>query len=103
MSATSPAGGVPPGAPARPDDDARLHKASRQLEGVFFAQVFASMRATVEPDSLLGTAPGQDVFDAMLGETLADKAAARTTHGLSETLYRQLSGRRGDAPPAGPR
>jgi Rod binding domain-containing protein len=65
---------------------------SRALEGVFLAQLFQALRATV-PESGLGTAPGTDVFTAMLDERLAELAAQRLRGGMGDALYRQLSRR----------
>ncbi|HYC33284.1 MAG TPA: rod-binding protein [Gemmatimonadales bacterium] len=91
MSAVDPAGSR---GRARPDLEAarsRLRQAAHQLEGVFMAQLFQAMRATV-PDS--GDAGGgQAMFTSMLDDELAARAADRMHRGLGEALYRQLSRR----------
>jgi Rod binding domain-containing protein len=83
---------VHPVGPAAPDPRARLRELSHALEGVFLAQMFQAMRATV-PASESGTAPGQDLFTALLDERLAELAAERLRGGMGDALYRQLSRR----------
>jgi Rod binding domain-containing protein len=97
MTAVPPAGlgGLPPS-----DPRAELHKMSRALEGVFVAQLFQAMRATV-PEESTDASPGREMFTAMLDERMADAAADRMHGGIGDALYHQLS-RRLDAtePPA---
>jgi Rod binding domain-containing protein len=86
MSAVHPTG------PAVPDPRVRLRELSHALEGVFLAQMFQAMRAAV-PQGEAETAPGQDIFTALLDERLAALAAERLRGGMGEALYRQLSRR----------
>jgi len=89
MTAIRPSG---PGEPGPRDSREQLQRMSRALEGVFLAQLFQALRATV-PESGLGTAAGQDLFTAMLDERLAELAAQRMRGGVGDALYRQLSRR----------
>lgn len=72
---------------------ARLRKAAQDLEGVFVAELFKAMRATVPQDGIMGEAPGQDLFQSMMDDRVADLYAGRSKSGLGEALYRQLSRR----------
>lgn len=68
-----------------------LRQAAHEFEGVFVAKLFREMRATIpadeEPDQ------GEELFLAMLDDTLAREAAGRSTRGLGEASYRQLVAR----------
>jgi Rod binding domain-containing protein len=74
----------------------RLREAAHQFEGVFIAQLFREMRATIPTDE---AAPGQELFTGLLDETIANQAAERSTRGIGEALYRQLAARIGPAAP----
>ena len=90
MSAVDPVGA----GPAQPDLDAaraKLRTAAHQLEGVFMAQLFQAMRATVPESGDAGG--GQAMFTSMLDDEFAARAADRMHRGLGEALYRQLSRR----------
>ena len=72
---------------------ARLRKAAHDLEGLFVAELFKAMRATVPEDGILSQAPGQELFQGMMDDRIADLYAGRSRGGLGEALYRQLSRR----------
>ena len=72
------------------NQDERLRAAAKEFEGVFLTQLFKEMRATVPTED---EGPGQEMFTAMLDETLARAAAARPERGLGDALYRQLASR----------
>ncbi len=87
-----PIGG--PGAAGASDAaHARLRQAAHQLEGLFVNELFKAMRQTVSADGIIGQAPGQELFQGMMDERIADLYAGRSEHGLGEALYRQLSRR----------
>jgi len=69
----------------------RLREAAHEFEGVFVAQLFREMRATVPTDEESGS--GQEVFLSMLDDTFAREMAGRSSGGLGEALYRQLVAR----------
>ena len=84
--------GPMPAKPARPDDGhARLRAMSSELEAVFLQQLFKAMRDSVPRDGILTPSPGEDVFTSMLDERLANLMASRSTRGLGQALYEQLS------------
>ena len=71
--------------------DAKLHKAARQLEGVFTQQLFKAMRETVPEDQgVVGGGSAQDMFTGLLDEHLATDPRASSTHGVGEAIYRHL-------------
>jgi flagellar protein FlgJ len=75
----------------------RLREAAHEFEGVFVAQLFRDMRATVPADEESGSA--QEVFLSMLDDTFAREMAGRSPRGLAEALYRQLVARLADVAP----
>jgi Rod binding domain-containing protein len=76
-------------AAVRPERD-RLREAAQQFEGVFIAQLFQAMRATVPADQ---ADPGQEMFTAMMDDTVANMAATKSVRGMGESLYRQMAAR----------
>jgi flagellar protein FlgJ len=82
-----------------PDAHARLRHAAQQLEGVFLLQMLQAMRAAAPAVGLTGAGPGEELFTGLLDEHMAQAAAARSTHGLADALYRQLARR---LPPENP-
>ena len=77
----------------------RLRQAANEFEGVFVAQLFREMRATIPSDDDAGQE--QDLFISMLDDSLAREMAGRTTRGLAEALYHQLVARLGTTTPTG--
>lgn len=72
----------------------KLKQASHDLEGLFVNELFKAMRATLpEEGGILGSAPGQDLFQGMMDEKLAAMYATKSNHGIGDALYRQLSRR----------
>jgi peptidoglycan hydrolase FlgJ len=72
---------------------AKLRKAAHDLEGVFVAELFKAMRETVPEGGILEDSPGQELFQGMMDDRVADLYAGRSPGGLGEALYRQLSRR----------
>ena len=84
-------GGAGVGAPAgRNGENDRLRSVAHQFEGIFVAQLFREMRATIPEDEAV---PGQDMYTGLMDDALAGQAAERSAHGLGEALYRQLAAR----------
>lgn len=72
----------------------KLKQASHDLEGLFVNELFKAMRATLpEEGGILGSAPGQDLFQGMMDEKVATLYAGKSDHGIGDALYRQLSRR----------
>jgi len=103
--ATSATSASPTSPTARPHRDTRteVRRLSHQLEGVFVAQLFQAMRATVSQAQ--GASPdgaGEEMFTSMFDDAVAGQAADRMQRGLGEALYRQLSRSLPPDPPAAP-
>lgn len=79
--------------PAQDAAHAKLRKAAHDLESVFVGELFKAMRATVPDDGIIGQAEGQELFQGMMDDRIADLYAGRSQGGLGEALYRQLSRR----------
>lgn len=81
-----------PGNAPKADPRAQLRQASHDLEAVFYGQLLQAMRDTV-PDSggMFEKSQGEQMFTSMLDDQISKLASARTTHGLAESLYRQMS------------
>ena len=90
---TAPLAGGVAGPIAQTSTDARaaLRAVAHELEGVFMAQLFAAMRASVPQGGLVEPGAGRDLFTSMLDDCLANLAAQRLRGGLGDALYRQLS------------
>jgi peptidoglycan hydrolase FlgJ len=72
--------------------EARLRRAARDLEGVFVAELFKAMRETVPQGGLVDGGSGEEMFTSMLDQHLAPQAGAGWGRGVGEALYRQLRG-----------
>ena len=84
---------------ARPRDaDAELMHQARQLEGIFLAQLYQAMRATVPTDGSVESSSGRETFTAMLDDKIAEIAVSKGESALSRALYEQLR-QRITAPP----
>ncbi|MFQ5538160.1 MAG: rod-binding protein [Gemmatimonadota bacterium] len=66
---------------------ARLRAASRLLEGSFYQELFKVMRATVPEGGVLPSSAGQEMFQALMDEHLAEATAMRSEGGLGDALY----------------
>lgn len=88
MTAPRIGAGSPPTLEAQ---HARLRKAAHQLEGVFMSQLFQAMRSSESQDPTVSGGQAGEMFQGMLDDQIAEKAALRTNAGIGEALYRQLS------------
>lgn len=79
------------------DREKKLREAAHQLEAVFLNQLLAVMRQTVPQSGLLENSSAEWLFNSMLDEQLSTLAARRSSRGLGEALYRQLSRRLQDS------
>lgn len=97
--AARPMGTDPRARAPMPSDEARLRDAARQLESVFVNQLFQAMHATVDDDGLVPRGSGEDLFQSMLDQQLADQFPRRVAGdgALSTQLFEAL--RRRITPP----
>jgi len=70
----------------------RLKAAAHLLKGTFYQEVFKAMRETVPEGGALSGGTGQEMFEGLLDQSIADSAALRSERGLGSALYRQLTG-----------
>lgn len=84
----------------RAADERALKASAQQLEALFVQQLFQAMRANVPTDGLVERGPGEDLFNSMLDQRIADRVAERSTgpRALSTSLFDALRERLG--PPA---
>ena len=80
-------------------DENRLRAASQLLEGVFYQQLFKAMRDTVPEGGLITGGQGQEIFEGLLDEQMAESAAMDSTGGMGEALFRHFAPQIGLAAP----
>lgn len=71
--------------------DAKLRKAAQQMEGAFVEQMYKSMRETVPTDGMFNGGSGEEMFTGLLDQHVASDTPMKWQHGLSESIYRQMS------------
>lgn len=71
--------------------DAKLRKAAQQMEGAFVEQMYKSMRETVPTDGAFNGGSGEEMFTGLLDQHVASDTPMKWQHGLSESIYRQMS------------
>lgn len=91
MTIAGPIGAAAPTAAAG-SRDAKLRKASQQLEGAFVQQMYKSMRETIPEGGMFDGGSGEQMFTGMMDERVAADTPLKWQHGLSEAIYRQMRG-----------
>jgi len=86
----APAGGAGASGQATP---AKLKKVCQDMESVFIYKLLQSMRSTVPQEGYLHGS-GEDVYYSICDQQVATSLAKGRGIGLSDMLYRQMSGRR---------
>ena len=76
--------------PTAAANDARLHKVSTQLEGLFVQQMYKAMRDTVPTGGIVDGGAGEEMFTGMMDEHIAADTPKQWKHGLIQSIYRQL-------------
>lgn len=69
----------------------RLRTASRMMEAQFLSQLFAAMRATATSLDGGQVSSEEKLFTQMMDDRISELAALRSSRGLGDALYRQLS------------
>jgi len=72
--------------------DAKLKKASEDLEGAFVQQMYKTMRQTVPSGGMFDGGSGEGMFTSLMDEHVAAETPQHWQHGLGEAVYRQLRG-----------
>lgn len=75
--------------------DKELMKVCQEFEAIMLDMMFKQMKATVVKSDLIEQDPGTEIFESMRDEQLMQQASKTGTLGLAQSLYKQLSGRRG--------
>lgn len=71
-------------------EDQRLKNACLDLEAVFVQQLMQSMRKTIPESTLVEKSFGQQVYEDMLDEEIANIGSKTGQFGIGEMIYRQL-------------
>ena len=69
----------------------RLRATTQLLEGTFYQEMFKVMRASVPEGGALSGGTGQEMFESLLDQRIADAAAVRSEDGLGSALYRHFT------------
>ena len=72
--------------------DARLRAATTLLEATFYEELFKVMRDTVPDDGVVPSGGGQEMFESLLDQKVAESAAVASDSGLGSALYRFFTG-----------
>lgn len=75
----------------RDTEDNKLRKACKDFEAIFNDMVFKAMRKSVAKNDLFGSSKEEEMFTDMLDSKVSEQAAAGSSSGIGEMLYRQLS------------
>lgn len=90
------------GSAAQSNDDAKLMEACRDFESYFIQTLYRQMRSSAElinsGSRLFEKSQGEKIFQDMLDEEYAKKAADNGGIGLATFLYKQLKRQEGIAP-----
>ena len=71
-------------------EEARLRRATGEMEGVFVQELFKAMRETVPEGGVVDGGAGEEIFSSLMDQHLSDQVASGWEHGLGAALYRQL-------------
>ncbi|MCC7195116.1 MAG: rod-binding protein [Gemmatimonadaceae bacterium] len=74
-------------------DQRRLRDVATQIEGVFVAEMFKAMRATVPAEGDARGGAGEEIFTAMMDGRISEAVARGLSRGVADAITRQL-GRR---------
>lgn len=73
-------------------DPAKLKEACNQFEGLMIHQMLKGMRQTINQTGLIGGSNAENMWRDLQDQALSDEAARSGGLGLSDMLYRQLTG-----------
>lgn len=72
-------------------DTDKLKNVCKEFEGILMNMMYKQMKATVPKSDLIPEQSGREIFQSMLDDELVNQASERSSFGLAETLYKQLS------------
>lgn len=73
------------------DDKQELYKSCQELESVFLAKVFESMRASIPRSDFSERSFATETFDSMLFDEYSKEISKTSSIGIADILYRQLN------------
>ena len=83
-------------------DDAKLKQACRDFEAIFISDLLKIMRQTVPESKLISGGRAEEIFRDMQDDELSKDMSKSGGIGLSDMLYKELSGNGAQRPlPAG--
>ncbi len=89
---------TPPAAPALDKAHADLKKACQQFESYFTDLMLKEMRKTAPRNNLLGDQSNQQqIFQDMMDQKIADNLSQRSSLGLGQMMYNELTPSLGSA------
>ena len=71
-------------------EEARLRAATRLLEGFTYQELFKALRRTIPEGGAIPGGTGNEIFQDLLDQHIAQVAAMRSERGLGSALYRQF-------------
>ncbi len=78
--------------PAQPSTafERKAWETAETFEAVFLAQILKSMSLDIKSDGPFGGGQGEEVFQDLLSEQIANQIAANGGIGLSDSVYREI-------------
>lgn len=76
-------------------DDKQLKEACQQFESIMLGMLYKQMKATVPKSDFMKDDSSTEIFQSMLDDELVDAASKRSSLGIADVLYKQLSGQYG--------
>lgn len=71
--------------------DKKLKQACQDFEAIFMGFMMKGMRNTVPKSDLFGSSQEEDMFKEMMDNEICKSAASRSSMGVADMLYKQLS------------
>lgn len=68
-----------------------MKSASKAFAGMFLGQMMKMMRSTIQKAELGHGGPGEEIFQEMMDQEMADEIAWGDSYGLSELIYESMS------------
>lgn len=79
--------------------DKKLLQASKDFEAIFIRQILTSMHSSASKNDVFGkNGPGQEIYQSIYDNKLADQIAQGQGLGVGKVLYRQISQRNHPTP-----
>ncbi|MBN1849908.1 MAG: peptidoglycan DD-metalloendopeptidase family protein [Deltaproteobacteria bacterium] len=74
----------------RSQRDQDLKKACKDFESIFSYELLKTMRRTIEKSDLFHGGQGEEIYESLLDQELAQKMAGQGKNSIAELLYQQL-------------